>query len=167
MLFVTTGTDRGFDRFIEAIDSWAKLNSRNDIFAQIGNSNYEPRNIQFVRFLKPDEFQQNVDKCTTMISHAGMGNVITALSNRKPIIIFPRLPELGETPNGHQIDTATKLKELQLAEVAFSKDELISTLSRLETLVPAKDIGRHADSKLIQSLKKQIYFATAKDRITI
>ena len=47
MIFITVGTDLPFDRMIRALDDWAGASGRRDIFAQIGEGGWEPKNIEF------------------------------------------------------------------------------------------------------------------------
>jgi UDP-N-acetylglucosamine transferase subunit ALG13 len=54
VIFVTVGAQMPFDRLVKAVDQWAGENGREDIYAQIGQSDYRPSNIQWTKFLKPD-----------------------------------------------------------------------------------------------------------------
>ena len=106
MIFVTIGTQTPFDRLIKIIDNIA-LEINEPIIAQVYNSQYKAQNIQTIDFLSPKEFNDLFEKARLIISHAGMGTIITALLKCKPIIIYPRLASLGEHRNDHQIYTGT------------------------------------------------------------
>lgn len=123
MIFVTVGTQAPFDRFIRAVDEIA-LQIEEPIIAQVYKNSYQPKNIQIVDFLDPDEFNNLFDKARLIVSHAGMGTIISALMKKKPIIIFPRLASLGEHRNEHQIATAMKINELGYAYVAYDAKQL-------------------------------------------
>lgn len=154
MIFVTIGTQAPFDRFIKIIDEVApQINE--EIVAQVYKCGFTPKNIKTVDFLAPDEFNNLFDKADLIISHAGMGTILSALQKHKPIIIFPRIAALGEHRNEHQLATAEKFKELGSVYVAMNEQELKELMLRKD-LVPLHEIGAEASSSLIQSLEEFI-----------
>jgi UDP-N-acetylglucosamine transferase subunit ALG13 len=110
MIFVTIGSLFPFDRLIEITDRLAAAMPEQRFFAQIGESTYEPRHMDFARRLNRPEFTRHVAESDLIIAHAGMGSVITALEAGKPIIIVPRILELGEHTTDHQMATARWLQ---------------------------------------------------------
>jgi len=154
MIFVTIGTQAPFDRFIKIIDEVApQINE--EIIAQVYKCGFTPKNIKTVDFLAPDEFNNLFDKADLIISHAGMGTILSALQKHKPIIIFPRIAALGEHRNEHQLATAEKFKELGSVYVAMNEQELKELMLRKD-LVPLHEIGAEASESLIQSLEEFI-----------
>ena len=71
-----------------------------------------------------------------MISHAGMGSIITALELGKRIIVMPRRANLGEHRNDHQLATAKRLSEQGRIMVAFTEQELVDKLDQLQVFDP-------------------------------
>jgi len=154
MIFVTIGTQAPFDRFIKIIDEVApQINE--EIVAQVYKCGFTPKNIKTVDFLAPDEFNNLFEKADLIISHAGMGTILSALQKHKPIIIFPRIAALGEHRNEHQLATAEKFKELGSVYVAMNEQELKELMLRKD-LVPLHEIGAEASESLIQSLEEFI-----------
>lgn len=154
MLFVTTGTQAPFDRFIKIIDEVAESLDE-EIVVQAFKDKYEPRNIKVVEFLPPDEFNQVFNQARLIVSHAGMGTVLSAMQKGKPIIIFPRFAALGEHRNEHQMATAMKLNELGYVYVAYDKKQLTELLLHKD-LQLLKQIGDKASSTLIESISEFI-----------
>jgi UDP-N-acetylglucosamine transferase subunit ALG13 len=152
MIFVTVGTDQPFDRMLRVIDSWARENLRKDVFAQIGKGAWEPEYIDFAEFLEPSEFQRRLKDATLVISHAGMGTILTALLNGKTILVMPKLALLGEHRNEHQSATVRKMMNLGNVNVAFDEDELRQRLEHLDQLKPPTRIGVSASESLISGL---------------
>ncbi len=109
MIFVTIGSMFPFDRLIQVMDAWALANPRQDVLAQIGNGTYAPKHMKFVRRLSQTEFGATVAGATLIVSHAGMGTVITAGRAGRPMVLLPRLQEWGEHTTDHQIATANWL----------------------------------------------------------
>ncbi len=156
MIFVTIGTQAPFDRFIKIIDEIAPLLNEL-IVAQIYKGEYKPRNIKSIDFLPPDEFNKLFDEARLVVSHAGMGSIISALQKRKPIIVFPRIAALGEHRNEHQMATAKKMKKLGFVYVALDEKELKKMLFSKD-LHCLHELGESASSSLIQSITDYISF---------
>jgi UDP-N-acetylglucosamine transferase subunit ALG13 len=152
MIFVTVGSDIPFDRLIRAVDRWARERQRKDIFAQIGRGGWEPGFIPFSHLLDPSEFKTRLVAARVVVSHAGMGTILSALQHSKPILVMPRRGSLGETRNDHQMATAHQLQEMGKINVAFDDDELFRFLDRIEELTPRESISQHADPILIRAL---------------
>lgn len=134
MIFLTVGTQLGFDRLIRAVDEWASKNSSYTIFAQIGNGNYHPINMKWERFLSPSKFDEIFRNSKLIISHAGMGTILNALVHEKPIVVLPRLYKYQEHRNDHQLATAKRLRNLNGVYFASSTSELQSQLSDIDKL---------------------------------
>ena len=103
MIFVSVGAQMSFDRLIRNVDEWAGRQGRDDIFAQIGPSDFKPKHMRFTEFIDPTEFRQRVTECDYLVAHAGMGCIITALELGKPILVFPRRGDLQGTEDGGEI----------------------------------------------------------------
>ncbi len=132
MIFVTVGAQMPFDRMIRTVDDWAGQRSRHDVFAQIGPSEYRPRYIQYSSFINPGQFYENLERADTIVAHAGMGTIISAVERRKPILVMPRRSDLGETRNDHQIATARQFEALKFVEVAMDEQALFLKLDLLD-----------------------------------
>ncbi len=150
MIFVTIGTQAPFDRFIQIVDEIAPMIDE-EIIAQVYKSEYVPKNIKTVDFLAPDEFNKLFDTARMIVSHAGMGTIISAMQKQKSIIIFPRIAKLGEHRNEHQLATAKKMQELGYVYVANNKEELQELLLRKD-LQPLHQLGKFASRSLIDDL---------------
>ena len=151
MIFVTIGTQAPFDRFVRIVDEVASQIDE-DIVAQVYQCGFEPKNIKTVDFLAPDEFNELFAKARLIVSHAGMGTILSAMQQHKPIIIFPRIAALGEHRNEHQLATAQKFKEMGAVYVAMNDEELKELILRKD-LKCLYEIGDHASKGLIKSIE--------------
>ena len=153
MIFATVGTQGQFDRLIRTIDGWAGAHGRTDVFAQTGQSSYQAKYIRAERFLDPTEFRNRVENAALVISHAGMGSIITALELGKRIIVMPRQASLGEHRNDHQLATAKRFAEQGSIKVAFNELELIDLLDQVQVTNDAERIASHASPTLISTIR--------------
>lgn len=101
--------------------------------------------MKCVGFLPPDVFAEYFGRARMVIAHAGMGTILSALKQDKPIIIVPRLASLKEHRNDHQIATAMRMDEL--GYVAYDKKQL-KVLIMQKNLKPLKHIGAQAYESL-------------------
>jgi UDP-N-acetylglucosamine transferase subunit ALG13 len=124
MIFVNTGTQLPFDRLVSSVDSWAAKQKGINLFGQIGNAKYLPRNFGFVDFLPYVDFESYFKKADLIVAHAGMGNIIRAIVDCKPIIIMPRRANLCEHRNNHQQGTSEKFKNKSNVYVAQNEEEM-------------------------------------------
>jgi UDP-N-acetylglucosamine transferase subunit ALG13 len=153
MIFATVGTQGPFDRLIRTIDGWAGANGRTEIFAQTGPSDYRSEHIRTKRFIDATEFRERVEAASLVISHAGMGSIITALELGKRIIVMPRLASLGEHRNDHQVATAKRFAEQGAITVAFTEQELIDKLDQLQSLNETGRLTAQASPHLISAIR--------------
>ena len=142
MIFVTVGTQLPFDRLILALDKWAALNHEQEVFAQIGQGAYQPEHIGWTRDMDPRDFRERMAQCHTVVAHAGMGTIISAVELGKRVVVMPRRACLGEHRNEHQLATAARLEHLNGLEVVQGEEALAEVLAhqqqRLEDIVPSQ-----------------------------
>lgn len=136
MIFVAVGTQFSFDRLIQYMDEWG-ANHQEEIVAQIANGEYTPKHAKWERFLDGNQYNQYIKEASVFVSHAGMGNIISARNNETPIIVMNRQFELGEHRNNHQADGVKWMAELSGVYTALTKDELFGLLSKPEKLHPS------------------------------
>ena len=91
-----------------------------------------------------------------IVSHAGMGTILTALRYRKPILILPRKAGFGEHRNDHQLATAKWLEHRQGILVANEAADIASLLDSRSSLVNGNGIDAVAQEQLIQRLRGYI-----------
>ena len=157
MIFVTVGTDQPFDRMVKVVDSWAADHGRTDLFVQIGEGGWEPKSIPFTRFLTPVEFSERFAAARVIVSHAGMGTILTALHHGKPILVMPKKASLGEHRNEHQLATARHMMSLGHVSVAFDEAELREKLDGLDELLPTTTIPPVASGPLVEEIRRFVF----------
>jgi UDP-N-acetylglucosamine transferase subunit ALG13 len=156
MIFVTVGTDMAFNRLVRAVDEWAHDVGRHDVFAQIGETDWQPKHIAWSKFLQPPEFARQFAEAEVVVAHAGMGTILSALQYEKPILVMPRRASLGEQRNEHQLATARHLSKLGKINIAMDETKLRMMLDDLGQLRPREKIGAYASDSLVTALQEFI-----------
>jgi UDP-N-acetylglucosamine transferase subunit ALG13 len=137
VIFVAVGTQFSFDRLIENMDEWA-ANNKEEVIAQIAGGDYIPQHIQWERFLDAEQYNQNIKNASVFVSHAGMGNIISARNHNTPIIVMNRQFALGEHRNDHQADGLKWMAKLEGVYPASTQQELYQHLEHIDQLKVAK-----------------------------
>ncbi|MBH1939367.1 beta(1,3)galactosyltransferase EpsH [Mobilitalea sibirica] len=116
MIFVTLGSQKfQFNRLLIAIDKLVQNNLITDkVFAQIGFSDYIPKNFEFTQFLNRDKFIETLNNCNIVITHGGTGTIITAVKLGKKVIGVPRLVKYSEHVDDHQIQIIDQFDNMGL-----------------------------------------------------
>ncbi len=135
MILVTVGSSAyGFDRVVKLVDELkmeGKIKDR--VTAQIGKGKYKPKKIEKTfKFKSWKEINKLNKKTDMIISHAGAGTIMTALRYNKPLICIPRLKELGEHTDNHQLEVANTLKKEKKVLVARNKSELLECIKKVK-----------------------------------
>jgi UDP-N-acetylglucosamine transferase subunit ALG13 len=156
MIFATVGTDQPFDRMMKVIDEWARAHQRNDVFAQIGEGGWRPAHVPWVELLDPVAYKEKFASARLIVGHAGMGTILSALNQGKPILVMPKRASLGEHRNEHQLATARHLQAMGHISVAFDETELRQRLDDLDFLSARPRIGPYASDPLIRGLRSFI-----------
>lgn len=126
MILVTVGSQKfQFNRLLEEIDKLIeKKVIKEDVFAQIGVSDYVPKNFKYVDFMPQDEFNKKIDEADIIITHAGTGVIVNSVKKEKKVIGIPRLAKYNEHVDDHQIQLIDEFKELNFIEPVYEIKEL-------------------------------------------
>ncbi len=116
-IFITLGSQKfQFNRLLKAVDELCEKGTvdAEDVFAQIGYSDYLPKNFSYKKFLDRDEFSVEMSKAEIVITHGGTGAIIGAVKKGKKVIAVPRRAKYGEHVDDHQLQLVGQFKELDL-----------------------------------------------------
>lgn len=104
MIFVTLGTqDKDFSRLLKAIDREIEKGTiKEKVIVQAGHTKYESKNMEIFDLIPTDEFNEIIEKCDLLITHGGVGNILSAIKRGKPVIAAARLKKFKEHTNDHQ-----------------------------------------------------------------
>lgn len=156
MILVTVGTQLPFDRMMMWLDNWAEQNPDVEFYCQIGPGHYKPKHAKYARYLPPQQLNDLVLASEVIVSHAGMGSILTALKYQRPIIIVPRLHSEGEHRNDHQVATAKWLQDRPGITVASDEATLHQLLDNRHQMQGSKGISEFASDALIGKLRAAI-----------
>ncbi len=133
MILVTLGTqDKSFERLLKAIDKEIeKGNIKDKVLVQAGYTKYKSKNMEIFKTVSNDRLEELMDEASLIITHGGVGSILTALKHNKKVIAAPRLSKYNEHTNDHQ-------------------KQIIEEFGRLGYIIPLKDLTK-LDKMLIKS----------------
>lgn len=104
MILVMLGTqNNSFHRLLEEIDNLIKKGIITDeVIVQAGHTKYESKNMKIFSLISLEELEKIQDKADLIITHGGVGSIISSLKKDKKVIAVPRLHEYQEHVNDHQ-----------------------------------------------------------------
>lgn len=134
MIFVTVGTNEArFDRLLRAVDA---LGADGELVVQHGPSSIRPARARCIEYLSYDEIVELMRTADVVVTHAGVGSVMTALTNGKRPIVVPRLRRFDEAVDDHQLEFARSLAASGLVRLVEDPAELGGALDGLEPVDP-------------------------------
>jgi UDP-N-acetylglucosamine transferase subunit ALG13 len=86
-------------------------------------------NTIWVEFMSYDEMVNAMAKADSVICHAGVGTIMTALKARHIPVVIPRQAQHGEHVDDHQLDIATRFAERGLVRCVTSETDLAPLLT--------------------------------------
>ena len=132
MIFVCVGSrDYQFNRLLKALDELVAEGKVDDeIVAQTGLSEYEPKNYTWYRYLDRDAFMEHQRKADLIISHGGTGALIGALKMGKQVIAVPRLARYGEHIDDHQTQVCGALANEGYLRQVLDMEDLAAVIAQ-------------------------------------
>ena len=133
MILVTLGTqDKQFTRLLKKIDELINKGIiKEKVIAQIGNTKYKSKKMDIHQFFLIDEYEKLIKECDILITHGGVGTIISGLQYNKKIIAVARLKEHGEHENNHQLEIikefANKKYLLDSTDLSVLEQNLLKT----------------------------------------
>jgi UDP-N-acetylglucosamine transferase subunit ALG13 len=122
VIFVTLGTQAfSFDRLLRGLAGWS---SDEELVVQGGASSFRPPGATWVDYLEYPELVEQVRRARVVVSHAGVGSVITAVREGKRPIVVPRLYRFAEAVDDHQLHFGRRLAGSGLVTLVEDPAEL-------------------------------------------
>ena len=138
MILVTLGTqDKSFTRLLDAIQKQIDLgNIKDKVIVQAGCTKYKSKDMQILDLIPYDEFEKYIKECDLLITHGGVGSIITGLKNKKKVIAAARLAKYKEHTNDHQLQIIKNLSVSGYILPLDDFDKLDEVLISVKTFKP-------------------------------
>lgn len=140
MILVTLGTqDKPFPRLLKEVEKQIKKgNIKDEVIVQAGCTKFKSKYMKIFDLIELDEFEELIKKCDLLITHGGVGTIVSALKQKKKIIAVARLKKYKEHTNDHQIQLVTNFAKENYILGLVEFDSLDETLKKVATFKPKK-----------------------------
>lgn len=140
MILVTLGTqDKSFKRLLDAIQKQIDLgNIKDKVVVQAGCTKYQSKYMEIFNLIDRDEFSKLIKECDLLITHGGVGSILTGLKNDKKVIAAARLEEYKEHTNNHQLEIIEKFVDSGYILELKDFDKLDEVLKKAKNFKPKK-----------------------------
>ncbi|WP_055666497.1 PssE/Cps14G family polysaccharide biosynthesis glycosyltransferase [Desnuesiella massiliensis] len=131
MIFITLGSQKfQFNRVLKEVDKLIEKGViKEQVYAQIGYSDYKPKNYSYENFVDRNTFSKFMDNCDLLITHGGTGAIITGVKKEKKVIAIPRLKKYGEHVDDHKLDIVSQFKDMGFIYAVYDVQELGEALT--------------------------------------
>lgn len=138
MILITLGTqDKQFTRLLDAVQKEIdKGNIKDKVVVQAGHTKYESNDMEIFDLIDRDKFADLISKCDILITHGGVGSIITGLQNNKKVIVAPRLSKYDEHMNDHQIQITNNFAKEGYILPLYENDDLGKVLKKAKNFKP-------------------------------
>lgn len=140
MILVLLGTqDKPFARLLEEIDKLKKKKVIKDkIIVQAGFTKYESENMEIFDLKPVEELLELQKEADLIITHGGVGSILSNLQIDKKVIAVPRLEEYGEHTNNHQIQIVNEFFNTGYILKADNPSDLEKVIKEVKAFTPVK-----------------------------
>ena len=145
MILVLLGTqNNSFHRLLEEIEKNIDAGNITDkVVVQAGFTKYKSNKMEIFDMIPQDELEKLIKEANLVITHGGVGSIMSAVKQGKKVIAVPRLKKYGEHVNDHQ---------LEIIET-FKKQGIIIGINDVTELAQALKVGStgfDTDQKIAQ-----------------
>lgn len=143
MIFVTLGTnDESFERLLKAIDKAIDNKVIKDkVIVQAGCTKYESKNMEIFSLIPKEKFEELVEQCDFLITHGGVGSILTGLNKNKKVVVVPRLAKFKEHGNDHQLQIVENFGKMGYIIPVNKMEDLEKAIKSVKTFKPNKFVS--------------------------
>ncbi len=143
MIFVTLGTnDESFERLLKAIDKEIEKGIiKEKVIVQAGCTKYTSKNMEIFDLISRDEFEKYIEECDLLITHGGVGSILTGINKGKKIIAVPRLSKYKEHGNDHQLQIVDNFSKRKYILAVKDLNKLGKTIEKAKSFKPQKFVS--------------------------
>ena len=114
MILVLLGTqNNSFHRLLEEVQkNIDNGNIQEEVVVQKGYTKFESKDMTIYDELPIEKFNELIEKADLVITHGGVGSIISSVTRGKKVIAVPRLKKYNEHVNDHQLDIIQTFDEM-------------------------------------------------------
>ena len=140
MILVLLGTqNNSFHRLLEEIQkNIDNGNIKEEVVVQKGYTKFESKDMTIYDELPIEKFNELIEKADLVITHGGVGSIISSVTRGKKVIAVPRLKKYNEHVNDHQLDIIQTFDEMGYIIGIQEVQQLGEAIKKVKEFKPKK-----------------------------
>ena len=138
MILVLLGTqNNSFIRLLKAIQK--NIDNKvikDNVVVQAGFTKFESKDMKIFKMIDKNKFSKLQDEADLIITHGGVGSIISSLEKGKKVIVAPRLKKHNEHVNNHQIQIARKFEQQGYVKCVINMKNLGKIIESIKDFQP-------------------------------
>lgn len=159
MILVLLGTqNNSFHRLLEKMDELIEKKVIDEkVLVQSGYTKYESKNMRVFDLIPQEELDRYQEQADLIITHGGVGSIISSIKKEKKVIAVPRLHKYQEHVNDHQKQIVEAFDRKGYIIGVNSVKELEKAILKAQDFIPLKydEEGRN-NSKMLKIIENFI-----------
>lgn len=162
MILVLLGTqNNSFHRLLEKMDELIEKDVITEkVIVQEGYTRYESNNMRIFDLIPQEELERYQEQADLIITHGGVGSIISSIKKGKKVIAVPRRHEFQEHVNNHQEQIVESFDKKGYIIGIQQVEELEEAIIKMQDFTPvtyeAKEKGNTKIITLIEEFIEKI-----------
>ena len=119
---------------------------------QSGYTNYESKNMRIFDLIPQEELEKYQEQADLIITHGGVGSIVSSIKKGKKVIAIPRLHRYHEHVNDHQKQIVESFDKKGYIIGIQRIDELRNAIIRAQEFEPKK-YEEKSNSKILEIIE--------------
>ena len=140
MILVLLGTqNNSFHRLLEEIEKNIKDGTiKEEVVVQAGYTKFESDRMKIIDLMSKEQLEKFQDEADLIITHGGVGSIISSIEKGKKVIAVPRIHEYGEHVNNHQKEIVKDFNDKGYIIGIEKVEELKQAIEKIKEFEPEK-----------------------------
>lgn len=140
MILVLLGTqNNSFNRLLEEIEKNIKNGTiKEEVIVQAGYTKFETDKMKIIDLMSKEQLEKFQDEADLIITHGGVGSIISSIEKGKKVIAVPRMHEYGEHVNNHQKEIVKDFNDKGYIIGIEKVEDLKQAIEKIKKFEPKK-----------------------------
>ncbi|MBO5349952.1 MAG: exopolysaccharide biosynthesis protein [Clostridia bacterium] len=156
MILILLGTqNNSFTRLLDAVQENINKKIITDrVIVQAGFTKFDSKDMKIFSMIDKNEFSKLQDEADLIITHGGVGSIISSIEKGKKVIVAPRLKRYNEHVNNHQIQIAKKFNRQGYVKYVINMKNLGKVIKSMDNFCPKE--YKKSESNVISIIENYI-----------
>ena len=156
MILVLLGTqNNSFHRLLEEIEKNIEDGTiKEEVIVQAGYTKFESKNMKIFDLIPKEKLEKLQEEANLIITHGGVGSIISSIEKEKKVIAVPRLHEYEEHVNNHQKEIVKDFNDKGYIIGIEKVEDLKKAIIKSKDFKPKK--YKHNNEKMLKIIEEFI-----------